>query len=503
MAVQSGRLSNASEGRDVVVNIFLQFKPNGHTVIPLCYLGIGVFLIWGFSVDFTDFFVLGNPGVNPHLCYYVSSVTNGVALIGAALLSRVRPSLLTSRVPCMSGALLGTFGSLVMILAGMLPVDAAQYMAILGAVCAGLAMCLIALVWMEIYSKISPNDVTVRYAASLLAFSLGGAILATIEAPWLSAAIVVALPLLSALCAEKCRKQLEGEDGAAVVETLSDWSFPMKPVLLMAACSMASRIAKVLSRGDVGVLATSGDFLVAVVVLAIAVCGSARLDIRGLYRWALPLCAAGLLLGMCVFPGKAATVAVVSNAGFSCVVTFIMVLFCSMSYRYGINPLWLFGFSRAVRVFAGFAGTAIAQEAVRIGGQAATVVVAGATILLTVCFMLALTENDYRSTWGMTPRKGRHDTEDGAMPTGGDGAVAVTEKDMRTLRLSELRRTYGLTPREIEVTSLLVQGAGIQQLVDELVISSGTARVHLRHIYAKLGVHSKEELIALYNRDVS
>ncbi len=109
------------------MNIFLQFKPNGHTVIPLCYLGIGVFLIWGFSVDFTDFFVLGNPGVNPHLCYYVSSVTNGVALIGAALLSRVRPSLLTSRVPCMSGALLGTFGSLVMILAGMLPVDAAQY----------------------------------------------------------------------------------------------------------------------------------------------------------------------------------------------------------------------------------------------------------------------------------------------------------------------------------------------------------------------------------------
>lgn len=483
------------------MNISLQLRPNDQAVIPLCYLGIGVFLLWGFSIDFTDFFVLGNPGVDSRLCYYVSSMTNGIALVLAALLSRKRPSLLATRTPCIGGAVLGTLGSLAMILAGTFPAPVAPFTAFAGAVCAGLAMCLIALVWMEIYSKVAPGDVTVRYAASLLVFSLGGVLLAAIEAPWLSAAIVVLLPLLSAACALRCRAQLDAEDSVTAVETLSDWSFPIKPVLLMAACSAASRIAKVLA-GDVGVLATSGDFLVAVAVLAVAVYGSARLDIRGLYRWALPLCAAGLLLGMCDFPGREAIVAVVSNAGFSCVVTFIMVLFCSMSYRYGINPLWLFGFSRAVRVFAGFAGTAVAQEAVRLGGQVPTVVVVCATILLIVCFMLALTEDDYHSTWGMTPRKvrGGDGKADAATIAGGDGAVVIDERDARTLRLSELRRTYGLTPREIEVTSLLVQGAGVQQIMDELVISNGTARVHLRHIYAKLGVHSKEELIDLYRQ---
>lgn len=386
-----------------------------------------------------------------------------------------------------------------MILSGLLPLGVARCAVFAGAVCAGLAMCLIALIWMEIYSKIAPNAVTIRYAASLLAFSLGGVLLAAIEAPWLSAAIVVLLPLLSAVCALRCKDQLDNEDGVAAVETLSNWSFPVKPVLLMAAGSAASRIAKVLAHGDVGILATSGDFLVAVAVLVIVAYSSACFDIRGLYRWALPLCAAGLLLVMCDFPGKEAMVAVVSNAGFSCVVTFIMILFCSMSYHYGINPLWLFGFSRAVRVFAGFAGTALAQEAVQRGGQVKTVVVVAMVILLTVCFMLALTEGDYRSTWGMTPRKIRDSTEESSGAPDGEGATAVTEQDARTLRLSELRSTYGLTPREVEVTSLLVQGASMQQLVNELVISNGTARVHLRHIYAKLGVHSKEELIARYN----
>jgi DNA-binding CsgD family transcriptional regulator len=48
-----------------------------------------------------------------------------------------------------------------------------------------------------------------------------------------------------------------------------------------------------------------------------------------------------------------------------------------------------------------------------------------------------------------------------------------------------------LTPREIEVLKLAAEGTGIRELSEELALSSSTIRTHLKHIYEKLGVHSR------------
>jgi DNA-binding CsgD family transcriptional regulator len=48
-----------------------------------------------------------------------------------------------------------------------------------------------------------------------------------------------------------------------------------------------------------------------------------------------------------------------------------------------------------------------------------------------------------------------------------------------------------LTPREIEVIALAAAGAGIPELSEELALSPDTVRTHLKHIYAKLGVHNR------------
>lgn len=58
----------------------------------------------------------------------------------------------------------------------------------------------------------------------------------------------------------------------------------------------------------------------------------------------------------------------------------------------------------------------------------------------------------------------------------------------------------GLTPREAEVFALLAQGRSIPYIRDELIISRETAATHAKHIYAKLGVHSRQELIDLARR---
>ncbi len=62
---------------------------------------------------------------------------------------------------------------------------------------------------------------------------------------------------------------------------------------------------------------------------------------------------------------------------------------------------------------------------------------------------------------------------------------------------AQIAQRYGLSPREREVLPLLVQGRTVLRIKDELSISSSTVNTHIRHIYAKCDVCSKQELLDL------
>ena len=53
----------------------------------------------------------------------------------------------------------------------------------------------------------------------------------------------------------------------------------------------------------------------------------------------------------------------------------------------------------------------------------------------------------------------------------------------------------GLSPRESQVLPFLAKGRNARYIAGELIISDGTARTHIMHIYQKLGVHTQQELI--------
>ena len=59
----------------------------------------------------------------------------------------------------------------------------------------------------------------------------------------------------------------------------------------------------------------------------------------------------------------------------------------------------------------------------------------------------------------------------------------------------ELGSRYGLTKREIEIFDLLAHGRNGRYIQEKYVISRNTAKTHIRNIYAKLDVHSHQELI--------
>lgn len=85
-------------------------------------------------------------------------------------------------------------------------------------------------------------------------------------------------------------------------------------------------------------------------------------------------------------------------------------------------------------------------------------------------------------------------------PIGSGGALGEAlsaGSDALEARCAAVGAEYGLTPREGEVFALLAQGRTVGVIREKLVISLNTARFHTKNIYAKLGVHSQQELIDL------
>jgi len=59
--------------------------------------------------------------------------------------------------------------------------------------------------------------------------------------------------------------------------------------------------------------------------------------------------------------------------------------------------------------------------------------------------------------------------------------------------------TEKLTEREHEVLTLLAKGYLVKEIADQLGISAGTVRTHLKKIYEKLHVHSRTQAAVLFS----
>jgi DNA-binding CsgD family transcriptional regulator len=86
------------------------------------------------------------------------------------------------------------------------------------------------------------------------------------------------------------------------------------------------------------------------------------------------------------------------------------------------------------------------------------------------------------------------------------GAMWIAAQAQAELHIAggRRRRARGeptrLTPQEERVASLAATGATTKQIADQLYVSTSTVDTHLEHIYSKLGIHSRRELMAMGSR---
>jgi DNA-binding CsgD family transcriptional regulator/heme/copper-type cytochrome/quinol oxidase subunit 4 len=93
--------------------------------------------------------------------------------------------------------------------------------------------------------------------------------------------------------------------------------------------------------------------------------------------------------------------------------------------------------------------------------------------------------------------------------------VSERQEDETRSRMSRTRRRqldelydriaqeYALSTRERQVVELLAEGHTSSYIQDELGISQGTAKAHIAHIYQKLDVHRKDDLLRFINDRLS
>lgn len=114
---------------------------------------------------------------------------------------------------------------------------------------------------------------------------------------------------------------------------------------------------------------------------------------------------------------------------------------------------------------------------------------AGAAVALFLFRRTNAEVEELEQTWSGTP----------AMGAGADRALdgdAPAATLVPVDRLFALPGYGSLTERERNVCALLVQGRDRAFIAERLGLSEGTVKTHVQHVYQKLGVHSKQELIS-------
>ena len=243
-------------------------------------------------------------------------------------------------------------------------------------------------------------------------------------------------------------------------------------------------------------IANVGALLVSETVLTLYLVKRIRIESpRTAYRPATALVAVGFLLLPFVGDAGAIPCMAVAFAGFGCFLVYLWIVMGNMAQRWSAAPIptCAFGF---MLLFSGIVlGELAAWTLYRVPlsfGYPAAVSIVSLFMLVVLAWSMADGSRYAHETAAMggvpfsAPVSSSAGTDSASEGRGADAAA----------RLYAAAETYGLSPREVEVTALLLRGRSIPYICDELFIAKSTAQTHVRHIYAKMNITGgRQELI--------
>lgn len=409
--------------------------------------------------------------------YYIANI---VTLTAFALASRTGISFVGCRLPvivavgtCVVGAI-GVFG--VQGLMGPVPLGVFTIGSVLTSAGSGTLL----LFWYELLARLSIDYAMLYYAGSGLVASLARYALLGIDSSAM-VALTLALPIASGLCLLNGARQLDNLPYARGEVIEATWSFPWKPVLLLATFCFASKFTLNLVEESHKSFNVLGGVLCYGLLLLLILGRFKRFSIDLICYLALPLTLSGML---CALNNRDLAVAsiVLTYTATDFISAFVVALLFDLSYRRGVNALWVFGITQACRGVGSLAANiATTGFAAQLAVHETMQIMISVLIVTVVVVFMIFTQGQGRSvTYDM------HSPTTDEQPLDAEGPSLVEQ-------CSRAARLYDLTRREEEVLRMRLEGATLREVEERLCISHNTVKSHVRRLYAKLGAADLEE----------
>ena len=398
------------------------------------------------------------------------------ALVGwliLALVARVSPIARRVELTVLAGALASIGGGMI----ALVDVGALDGGAFVPAVVlAGAAAGWISLAWQEYLATQGMRRALMGLALGTLAGVVLAACLASLPGAVVDVALG-ALPLASALALRPhrgARFYASGAGSRTSRQVCEDIVRDHSPLMLTSLALTAVAFG-IVGAGSPDAAATALPFaLLVTATAAVANVALALLAGPSLARVpyvALPLMAAGVVAGELGMP--AAVGVALSSMGYFLMAYLMWVEMAQSAERKRLPAIGLFASLAA----AEYVGVGIGQ-AVASWAPAGAVSALGTTSLVTLLaaslFLMAVRD--------------RMEISQSVLD-----APVRSDLEVRVLRLAD---RAGLTPRETDVLQLWAEGHNAAYVQTALGISRNTVKSHLNHIYQKVGVTSREELLA-------
>lgn len=183
-----------------------------------------------------------------------------------------------------------------------------------------------------------------------------------------------------------------------------------------------------------------------------------------------------------------------------------LVFSCFMAYlafRFDLSPVRVFGLGQGAYFLASTGGWAVGSlVAPYYGGAVVRMGVGvGLAFLVIVVLVYVFPETDLKRVMAWSVDGTGPNERVARVPepqTPGEAAAASEATGAPAVPAGIARATdprFGLSARELEILDLFAQGRSANWIADNLTISKNTVRSHLRAIYTKLDVHTRQELL--------
>lgn len=448
--------------------------------LPLAFLG---FALWRAWVSLT----YANPSAAMPVNETAGQLSYDVVLAGCAIVI----ALLSNRIAPLAGrrwvygaiALLLGFSAAANVVAQALP-EATGALVVPATLAGGIGSALLILLWCEIYSCLSPVRVALYYALAIIGGVVLTFVLQGFRTEYLYGALIV-LPALSAALAHRSyRLYIPAEDRPVAADRrLIPWKFFLILALFELVASYSSAHIRSVYPLLIGSHSTVTTLIGGLVLFGWVWWFSNRLPLSTLYRAPVILICCGLLVVPLFGIGGTLAGSFCTALGVMLFNAIVFLFLCDISKRFGVSALLLFGIEESL-LLVGWAGreAALLFDGTGLFGTAGPAVGAVASIVVIILVAaLVLNEREIGERWGIA-FMGKRPPEE-------------TERTRLAHRCAAVAEECHLTPREQEVMELLAQGKSLSGVAHELIIAEGTAKAHTRHIYEKLGINTRQELL--------